>query len=120
MPGASRLSFSRLLVEDDLHRHTLDDLYVIAGRVLGRQNAESRTCAGLKAFDLAVKSLVRIRVDLDIDRLADLHVLELRFLEIRDDPDLVRLRDRHQRRADLDELAFFDRLSCYVSRPPGR
>src|SRR4051812_16853798 len=38
--------------EDDLHRHALHDLDVVAGRVLGRQRAEDAARSRLEAVDL--------------------------------------------------------------------
>jgi hypothetical protein len=43
----------------------------------------------LKAVDVTVQRMVGEPVDIDRDRLADLHMGQLRFLEIGDDVDLV-------------------------------
>ena len=49
---------------------------------------------------MAVEGLSGIGVDLDLDRLADAHLVELRLLEVGGDPDL----DRHQRHQVLPDL----------------
>ena len=45
----------RRIVQDELDRHALDDLDVVAGRVFGRQQREGRAGAGLDAVDMAVE-----------------------------------------------------------------
>ena len=49
-----------------------------------------------------------VHVDIEIDRLADAQIAELRLLEIGVDPDLVERADRHQILADLDVVARID------------
>ena len=49
-----------------------------------------------------------IHVDIEIDRLADAQVVELRLLEIGVDPDFVERADCHQTLADLDIVARID------------
>ena len=51
---------------------------------------------------------VAIHVDIEIDRLADTQVAELRLLEIGVNPDLIERADRHQSLADLDVVARID------------
>ena len=53
------------VVEDDLHRDALDDLHVIAGGVLRREQAERGAGAGLEAVDVPFEILVGVGVDLD-------------------------------------------------------
>jgi len=53
---------------------------------------------------MAVKDLLGIGVDIDVDRLADPHVVEVRFLEIGRHPDMVG-DQRHQVLADLNVVA---------------
>ena len=45
----------RRIVEDDLDRHALDDLDVIAGGVLRRQQREGGARSGLHARDMALE-----------------------------------------------------------------
>ena len=49
-----------------------------------------------------------VHVDIEIDRLADAQVAQLRLLEIGVDPDLVERADRHQALADLHVVARID------------
>ena len=70
------------LVEDDLHRHALHHLDVVAGGVLRRQQAEAGAGAGLQTVDMAAQRPVGIGVDGDLDRLARPHVGKLRLLEV--------------------------------------
>ena len=51
---------------------------------------------------------VAIHVDIEIDRLADAQIAELRLLEIGVDPDFVERADRHQSLANLDIVARID------------
>ena len=64
MPGRSR-PLSRLVVEGDLHRHALDDLGEVAGRVVGRQQRELEAAGRRQAVDMAVQHLAGEGVDLD-------------------------------------------------------
>ena len=80
----------RRMVDDDLDRHALDDLDVVASGVLGRQQRERRAGPGLDAGDVAAEVAIRIGVDLDPRRLARPHVIELGLLKVRDYPDVVR------------------------------
>ena len=57
-------------IEHDLDRHALDDLDVIAGRVLRRQQAERGAAAGLDAVDMAFELAAGIGVDGDLDWIA--------------------------------------------------
>ena len=102
MPGPSVTSVGGV-VENDLHRHALDDLDIVAGGVLGGQQRERRPRSRLDAGDMAAHGAVRISVDFERDRLAGPHVVELRLLEIRRDPDRVRY-EHGEVRARLREL----------------
>ena len=61
-------------------------------------------------LNLAAEDDAREAVGLELDVLARLHVGQLGFLEVRDDPDFGLGRDREKRLARLDELAGFDVL----------
>src|SRR6185437_5944287 len=67
------------LVDDDLHRHALNDLDEVAGGVLGREGGELRTRAELDAVDMPFEAQMRIGIDPDADMLAGPHVDELVF-----------------------------------------
>ena len=58
------------LVEDDLDRHALDHLHVVAGGVFRRQQREGGAAAGLKAVNAAVKNLAGRGIDIDLDWVA--------------------------------------------------
>ena len=92
MPSARNWSISVRLVEDDLDRHALHHLDVVAGGVLGRQQAEAGAGAGLQTVDVAVQRPTGIGVDGDLHRLARTHVGKLRLLEV----------GRHPRPADRE------------------
>ena len=61
IPGASGWARVGRLVEDDLDRHALDDLDVVAGGVFRRQQAEAGAGAGLDAVDVAAERPCRGR-----------------------------------------------------------
>src|ERR1051326_7592793 len=85
----------RRLVENYLHGHTLHDLYVVAGRVLRRQQTEARAGSGLNAVDMSFENFIRIRIDGDLGGLTWPHVSDLVLFEIRGHPHVTRY-DRHQ------------------------
>src|SRR5215471_6686506 len=73
-------------VEDDLYRHALQHLDEIAGRVLGRQQAEGGTAARLDAVDMPGEAAAGIGIDGDVDVLPRPEVVYLGFLEVGRDP----------------------------------
>ena len=95
----------RVAVEHDLDGDALHHLGEVAGGVVRRQQREFLAAGGREAVDVAVHDLAREHVDLDIDRLALVHVGELGLLEVRDDVGAGRRHQRHQLRAGLHELA---------------
>src|SRR3546814_17675989 len=70
----------------DANRNALRYLHPVSIGVLCRNDREfgSRTCAN--ALDMPLQLQVRIGVPLDLRGLVHLHVVKLRFLEIRFDP----------------------------------
>src|ERR1700753_3161395 len=68
--GADFDALQAVAVEQDLHRHALDDLGEVAGGVLRRQQRELRTGAGRQAVDRAGEVEVGIHVERDPDMLA--------------------------------------------------
>jgi hypothetical protein len=91
------------IVHDDLHRHALDDLDVIAGGILRRQQRERGAGSGLNAVDMATDFAFRKGIDLERHRLSGPHAVELNLLEVRRNPDLIGHK-RGQVRAGLCEL----------------
>src|SRR5262249_18749978 len=65
-PGPEREGWIGGLVEEDLHRHALDHLHEIAGRVLRGQQAEAGAGARLDAVHVAREPLTAIGVDPDL------------------------------------------------------
>ena len=62
-----------------------------------------------EAGDAALEDvLAAVHVDVQIDRLPDAQVAQLRFLEVGVDPDFVERANRHQVLADLDKVARID------------
>src|SRR5262249_11247011 len=82
-------------LDDDLRGNALDDLYVVAGRVLRRKQTEKRPRRPGDAVDMA---LVRpaAGIDVDLDRLAGTDRPKLRLLEVRGDPDVIKRDDGQQ------------------------
>ncbi len=105
MPGRRAPASGVAGIEHDLHRDALDDLGEVAGRVVRRQQREFLAAGRREAVDMALDGRAGEHVDVDLDRLAGLHVGELRLLEVRDDIGRVDRHDRHQLRAGLDILA---------------
>src|SRR5215468_9406988 len=89
-------------IQHDLDRHALHHLDEVPSRVFRRQQREPGAGGAGDAVDFAGEFLAADRVDLHGRPLARTHVLQLRLLEVRDDPHLVQRHDRHQRLARLD------------------
>src|SRR6185369_14189769 len=103
-------------VEGDADGNALHHLDPVAGGVLRRQQREGGAGAGPEAGQGAgVFDLLAVHVGGEVDRLADAHVAQLRFLEIGIDPDLVEGDDRHHRRPGLDPLADLDAALGHVA-----
>src|SRR5215471_6928152 len=98
-----------LLVEDDLDGQALNDLNVVAGRILWRQQRKARAGASLEAVNMPPEDFVRISVQPDLDWLPGAHSAELCLLEVRQFPHLGGDEDE-QRLAGLQERAELDRL----------
>src|ERR1700722_11009836 len=77
-------------VDDDFHRHALNDLDEVAGGVLGREVRELGAGAELDAVDMPLEPQLRIGIDADRDMLAGPHVDELALLEVGGDPGFCR------------------------------
>ncbi len=56
-----------LLIENDLDGQALNNLHVIAGRVLRRKQREARAGARLEAVNMPPEDFVRICVQADLD-----------------------------------------------------
>src|SRR5215831_4646289 len=98
-----------LLVEYDLDGQALNDLHVIAGCVLWRQQREARAGARLEAVNMPPEDFVRISVQPDLDWLPGAHAVELCLLEVCQYPHLGWHEDEQclpglKKRAELDRL----------------
>src|SRR6185437_5000490 len=94
-----------VLVECDTNRDALHDLGEIAGRVIRRQQGRLRATRRRDALDAPAQRLLRETVDRDFDRLARLHMGELRFLVVRDHMDVRQRHDIDEVGADIDVIA---------------
>ena len=98
-----------IVLEVDANRQSLNHLDKVAGCVLRRQQRQSRSGTLGKAGNAPLEHMaVAIHVDIEIDRLADAQVAELRFLEVGVNPDFVQRADRHESLANLDVVARID------------
>src|ERR1700678_84364 len=95
--------------EIDPNWNPLHYLDVVAGRVLGREQAESLTRRRSQTIYISFEGAAQ-RIDADIDRLARLHPAQLVLLEIGGDPDVVERHHRQQRFARLHALPRLDAL----------
>ena len=81
----------------DAHRQSLHHFDEVARGVLWRQQRQRRAGAHRKTGDPAGKyAPPAVHVDIEVHRLADAQIPQLRFLEIGVDPDFVERADRHQ------------------------
>src|SRR5215831_9632860 len=105
--GGNQMLGIRLLVEYDLDGQALNDLNVIAGCVLWRQQREARAGTRLEAVNVPTEDFVRISVQPDLDWLPGAHCLELCLLEVCHNPHLG-WHEHEQRLAGLQERAELD------------
>src|SRR5215475_13594825 len=97
-------------IEANPHRQSLYDFNEVAASILGRQKAEQSSSRTGEIFHRSFV-ITTERIDVDRNRLAGPHVLQLSFLEIRSDPDIVERNKREQTLPRLNPLAKFDRLA---------
>ena len=75
-------------IEVDADRNSLHYFHIVSGRVFGWQKAEARSARSTDCLNLAPVFLAE-GVDSEPDPLPWAHAAELRFFEIRGDPDIV-------------------------------
>src|SRR6202161_423773 len=98
-----------VVLEVDANRQSLHHLDEVAGGVLRRQQRQSRSGTLGKAGNAPLEHVaVAIHVDIEIDRLADTQVTQLRLLEIGVNPDFMERTDRHETLTDLHIVAWID------------
>ena len=88
-------------LEKDSNWQTLHDLDVVAGRILGWQQAKAIAARARHVLDVTV-IVPAEGVNVDRDPLAALHMGELRFFKIRGHPDVIGLGPEHQGLSGLD------------------
>ena len=99
-------------VENDLHRHSLDDLHVVAGSIFGGKQAEGWAGGASDAVDAPFQGLAG-GIDVDIRSLPNAHVTQLRFFKIGRDPYFIERYDGeellpgHDVHADDNGLVYF-------------
>ena len=71
------------VVQNNLYRNALNNLYKIAGGILGRKEREIRASSALKAVDVPPQPQVGKGVNRNYDGLTSLHVSELSLFEVR-------------------------------------
>jgi len=103
-------------IEHNFHWDSLDDLDVIAGGILGRQQTIASACG---APDIENMPLVgsAVSVDRNLCGLPRLHIGQLRFFKVRCDPDVLRIErdDGHELLTWGDVLAGLHRALTYDS-----
>ena len=107
MPGRSGCAGSACGHRDP-HRHALHDLGEVAAGVVGRQQGEARAGRGAQRLDRAVEPGAVVGIDGELDRIADLHRLQLRLLQVGRHPHVARRHDGQQGLARLHQLARLD------------
>ena len=80
--GPQFAEFSVNTFKFDAHRHPLNDLGKIAGRILRRDHAELRTRRRRKAYDAPPKADAGHHVGNNLDGLAPADARQLTFLEV--------------------------------------
>jgi hypothetical protein len=85
-PDQKRRVLGVLADELDPDRQALDDLHEVARGVLRREERGRRAGAGAEAGDAPLEDHAGVRVDADVDRVADPDRRELGLLEICVDP----------------------------------
>src|SRR3954452_7761694 len=81
--------------------HHLD---VVAGGVLRREETEARTSGAPDRVDMAIE-VGAVGINCALGFLTRMHLLELRFLEVRCDPEVVEVDDRDEGLSGLYDLA---------------
>src|SRR5580698_8349047 len=94
----------------DADRDTLDDLDIVSSGIFRRKEAQNGAGCAADLRDLAIVFAAAVGIDADFYVLALAHMLELRFLEVGGNPDVVKRDERCHILADADVLADLDTL----------
>src|SRR5215208_3400818 len=97
-------------IETDADRNALHDLHVVARRVVGWQQAESRARCRGQTLNLSIERLITVGISTNRDGLARTDMLDLRLLEVRGDPYALERNQRHHRLPGLNLLTDFHGL----------
>src|ERR1700722_20349913 len=97
------------LPQSNPDRQSLHDFHIVAGGVLRRHEAVLLAARTAHPFHVGLE-VAADRVNVNRRALPGLHAANLRFLEIRGDPDIAQRNDREELLARLNTLAIFDRL----------
>ena len=92
-------------VEPDADSEAADDLCEVAGRIVGWDQRKFRPRCREDRFDITANWLRRISIDVDADRIADLHSADLGLAVIGFHPEIVNRNDREHARAGGDVFA---------------
>ncbi len=93
-------------IQHDLDWNALHHFHVVSSGVFGGQQAETSSAGSGNAVYFAVIGSA-VGVDFDGDPLANLHLPQLGFFEVRRDPNVVEIDDLHQFLAGSDVLPDF-------------
>ena len=100
---------SRHAIEDDLDRHALHDLDIVAGGIFRRQQCKGLTCAALNGIHVTLGVSCRAGIDADRDSLPGPNQVELCLLVIGRHPH-GQGHDRHHLLSGVDV-----RTRCHLS-----
>src|SRR4029077_4681306 len=103
-PAAKR----SVVVEHDFHGNSLNDLREVACRIVRRQQSKGAAPTGRPSLNVATQHQVWKGVDRHACRLTSANVGHLRFLEVRDDPNVGERDDGNQLSPNIDKLAYAD------------
>src|SRR5580704_149810 len=110
------MSLGLALVEHNLHRNALHHFDVVAGGILGRQQAEARSAGSGNGIDMPLISLAG-RIDGNVSRQTRFHVPKLRLLKVSCDPKITlpEQNDLHHLLAGLHVLTNLDSAIAHGS-----
>ena len=94
-------------IESDFDRNALNHFHIISSGIFRRQQASDRTACSSNALHVTLISFA-VRVNINVGGLADLHVPQLCFLEVRRDPNVVKIDDFHHLLPNGNVLPHFD------------
>lgn len=107
--GKERSVFGIWRGQFDADRQTLNDFHEISRRVFGGQESQGRTGPKGKSGNASFENVVAsVHIDIQINRLTDAKLSELRFLEIGVDPDVGQGANGHDALSGHNVIAGID------------